>query len=137
MRRDTSRHRALLATVGFAALFAAAGCATPEGYEAAAAESRRNALDSGHRLYEEAMERHFRLPLERAARICSVGHPDARGVRILSRLDAAGAVQEVILHPDSTFGHCVHEKIEAVEFAAPPEPDYWISLEAPPVGSGR
>lgn len=132
MSRIPSRGNAARRLAVLAALALTSGCATPEGYEEAADAARKNALDSGNRLYEEAMDRKFRLPLERAARSCSVSHPDARGVRILSRLDASGAVQEVILFPDSAFGQCVHGKIEEVEFAAPPEPDYWISLEVPP-----
>ena len=111
------------------------GCMTtakPEGFEAAANEARQNRRDPGAYMYLANLQRKLQRPLEVASRVCRVRTADSRNVRILYRLDASGAVAETLLYPSTDYGQCVLEEIGTVEFAAPPESDYWVRVAVPP-----
>ena len=53
---------------------------------------------------------------------------DVRSFWILMKLDKDGAAKELLLYPETKWGACAREPLLKDKFAAPPRPEYWVSV---------
>ena len=94
----------------------------------------RNAVEANLRssegkAYDEKLGKEFLEKHLSAMKQCKP--TDGKGLEsfwILMKLDKDGAVEEVLLHPETKMGTCARETLLKSTLSPPPRPGYWVSV---------
>ena len=112
----------------FLTLFASAQ-EKPTSLSEARAAVETNLRTPAGKAYDEQLGKEFPQKYLSTMRECKkTAGSDLASFWILMRLDSAGTVNEVLLHPTTKLGSCARNALLKGKFTPPPAPAYWVSV---------
>lgn len=82
--------------------------------------------------YAGLVAREFVAAFALSVRQCAVLEPPQTGhVDIALKMGQSGAIEQVIVYPETAIGDCLRPKVQKAAFSSPPKPEYWVSFPVP------
>ena len=81
--------------------------------------------------YDSLIAREFSARYARAVNDCSAAASGPAPTMLILRVSAKGAVQQMMVVPETASDACLRPKLEKAAFSPPPRPEYWVRVSLP------
>jgi hypothetical protein len=80
------------------------------------------------RKYDEVVSKEFSARYARAVRDCASSASGPAPTLLVLQMGKSGAVQQVMVVPETASDVCLRPKLEKAAFSPPPKPEYWVRV---------